>query len=317
MARRGCPRRPTAVLAAAAITSMILAACGTEAAVGAGGGDSLRNGGHARAVFLRQARAVTERWSRSILAREWRTGLVLTDGAALIQIPGNAGFDSQRQKDMFWSGHFRLAASLPSGSPTDVIRWASGAVLRLPVENAQAAFRVLATRTPCGGPYLCSQLGDLTVIGMQRAIVELPTSRGLAQIPAWRFRLAQLRWTFTQLAVTPHALVIQPGIGIDVGLIPELTGISVVGRTLTLSVPAGGCSGDPPPRLAAQIYETATTVVIGTVLAKQQQPSAGQLCAGVELLIKVEARLRRSLGTRVVLDVRSGQPLPNPAQNVS
>jgi hypothetical protein len=258
---------------------------------------------------------VSERWNRSELAREWRTGLVLTGGAVSIQLPDNAGFDSQRQKDMFSSGHFRLGVPVPKGFPPEVVRWTDGAKLLVPVENAREAFRLLATRTQCGGPYSCNQLGDLIVIGMQPATVALPTSRGLAQIPAWRFRLAQLPWTFTQVAVAPPALVTEPGYNIGFGGVPELAAFSADGRSLTLRVPSGGCSGYRPPRLRARIYETASTVVVGIVTAGQPQIPPGQGCAGVFLLIKVKATLRRPLGSRVVLDVRSGQPLLDPAQD--
>jgi hypothetical protein len=149
------------MLIAAAGTVIALAGCGTGAAAPSGSdtrsgsGTEVNSDRQSPASFLQRARVVSDRWSRSALARAWRTGLVLTGGEPLIQIPDNAGFDSGRQKDMFSSGHFRLVTSLPSGSPGDVVRWASGATLRVPVEDSGAAFRVLATRTPCGGPYSC------------------------------------------------------------------------------------------------------------------------------------------------------------------
>ncbi len=300
-----------AMLIAAAGTVIALAGCGTGTVPSSGSRTVFNSGRQPPSSFLQRARIVSDRWSRSALARAWRTGLVLTGGEPLIQIPDNAGFDSGRQKDMFSSGHFRLATSLPSGSPGDVVRWAGGATVRVPVEDSRAAFRVLATRTPCGGPYSCRQLGDLTVTGMQPATVALPTSRGLAQVPAWRFRVAQLPWTFTQVAVVPHTLAV-----LRTNLMPlaGLIDISADGRILTLGVPAGGCSGYPAPRARAETYETASTAVVGTVPVAQPGPPPGQGCAGVGLIIKTQVRLRRPLGLRVVLDVRSGQPLPDPVQ---
>jgi len=208
------------MLVAAAL--IVLAGCGTRSAE-PGGGTIANRGPLPSASFVKQARVMSDRWGRSALARTWRTGLVLTGGSPLIQIPDQAGFDSQRQKDMFFSGHFKLAASLPSGSPADIVRWASGATLQLPVENARAAFQAMATRTPCGGPYSCNQLGNLTVTGMRPATVALLTSRGLAQVPAWRFSLAQLPWTFTQVAVVPRVLAVLPTI---VGATAGLIGVS-------------------------------------------------------------------------------------------
>jgi hypothetical protein len=302
-----CPRmRLAAALAAAWIAVITIAACATNPAA-----DYVGSTGHASAqppaAFGRRARLVSERWDKSALARVWRSGLVLTGGATLIQIPAGAGFDSQRQKDMFWSGHFSRAIPLPASSAGDLVRWASGATLRVPVENARAAFRLLSTQTACGGPYRCSSLGNLTVTGMAPVSVALPTSRGLARVPAWRFRLAQLPWTFTQVAVVPAE--VQEAPGETSGLLPRLAGVSADGRTVTFEVPGGGCSGYPSPRLRALVYETATTVVIGTVTVPVPGPPAGQPCAGVGLMITVQARLPRALGSRVILDAQSGLPM--------
>ncbi len=306
----GCQKvRLAAALAAAAITMIAIAACATNPVAYLARSTSNAST-QPPAAFDRRARLVTERWDKSALARVWHTGLVLTGGATLIQIPHSAGFDSQRQKDMFWSGHFTRAIALPGGSPDDVVRWAGGATLRVPVENARAGFRLLSTQTPCGGPYRCTSLGDLTVTGMQPTTVALPTSRGLAHVPAWQFRLAQLPWTFTQVAVVPAEVRYAPDE--TSGFLPQLAGISSDGRTVTFAVPSGGCSGYPPPRLRALVYETATTVVIGTVMVPLAGPRAGQVCAGIGLMITVRARLRRALGSRVVLDAQSGLPMLDP-----
>jgi hypothetical protein len=257
--------------------------------------------------FSRRARLVVERWNRSRAASLWDNGLVLTGQEQLVQIPPNAGFDSQRQKDMFFSGHFSLATRFPAGSPGDVVRWASGATLRLPVLDARAAFAELATRTPCGGPYRCSSLGDLSVVSMRPTTVALPTSRGLAQVPAWQFRVAQLSWPFTEAAVVPRALLVLPSaFNAQAG---GPVAVSKNGRELTLTAAVGACTGQPPPRVAALVYETAGVVVVGTRVT--YGASSFGTCAGVELIERFRATLARPLGSRVVLDVGSGQPLAN------
>jgi hypothetical protein len=257
--------------------------------------------------FAAQARLVTRRWDSSAVARAWHTGLVLIDGEQLVQIPANAGFDSQRQKDMFSSGHFRLDAALPAGSPADVVRWASGATLRLPVEDARAAVTQLATPTPCGGPYPCSQLGDLTITSVRPVTVTMLTSRGPAAVPAWQFRVAQLSWSFTQLAVVPRALTLLPQ-GVGLGLTPALAGVSANGRTLTLRWAVGYCGG-PLPVLAAQTFQSRTTVVVGVRVVTAAGATTSRSCLMIERLVLVSATLSRPLGARVVLDVGTGQPL--------
>jgi hypothetical protein len=207
---------------------------------------------------------------------------------------------------MFASGHFSLAAKLAAGSPGDVVRWASGATLRPPVLDARPEFAQLATRSPCGGPYRCSSPGGLSVISMRPATAELPTSRGLAQVPAWLFRVAQLPWAFTERAVAARALVALPFVlHLEVS---NLLAVSRDGRQLTLTAPAGFCSGQPKPRVTARVYETASAVVIGARIT--YAPDHLAVCAGVELTVPFRATLARPLGSRAVLDAGSGQPLP-------
>jgi hypothetical protein len=262
--------------------------------------------------FIRQARLVVERWNRSPAARLWETGLVLTGPEPLVQTPASAGFDSQRQKDMFYSGHFRLATRLPGGLPANVVRWRSGVSMRVPVDDARAAFAKLATQTPCGGPYACSSLGDLSVVSVRPATVTLPTSRGLAQVPAWQFRVAQLSWPFTAVAVASRALLVWPpaftsrpesAFGGPSGLVA----VSQDGRQLTLVTEVGYCSGQPMPRVTGLVYETAGAVVVGTQVTSAATGSSA--CAGVELLARFRVTLERPFGHRVLLDVGSGEPV--------
>jgi hypothetical protein len=273
---------------------------------------------HSRAdSFVRQARLVIARWNRSQAARLWDTGLVLTGPEPLVQIPANAGFDSQRQKDMFYSGHFRLATRLPAGLPGSVVRWAGGVWMRVPVEDARSAFAKLATQTPCGGPYPCSSLGDLSVVSVLPATVALPTSRGLAQVPAWQFRVAQLGWPFTAVAVASRALLVWPPAytrqPAPASSGPSgLVAVSRDGRQLTLVTAVGYCTGQPMPRVTGLVYETAAAVVIGTRVTSPASASA--VCPGVELLVRFRVTLTRQIGHRVVLSAGSGEPVPSAGQ---
>jgi hypothetical protein len=267
--------------------------------------------------FIRQARLVIERWNRSRAARLWDTGLVLTGPEPLVQTPANAGFASQRQKDMFDSGHFRLATRLPAGLPGNVVRWDGGSSMRVPVEDARSAFAQLATQTPCGGPYPCSSLGDLSVVSVRPATVALPTSRGMAQLPAWQFRVAQLGWPFTAVAVAPRALLVWPPAftrqpASASGWPSGLAAVSKGGRQLTLVTGVGYCTGQPVPQVTALVYETAGAVVIGTRVTSAA--SGTGVCAGVELLVRFRVTLERPLGHRILLSAGSGGPVPTVSQ---
>ncbi len=294
----------SAAIGAALTVVTAVAGCGSvPATAGHGVGTS-----QLPASFTRQARLVVDRWDRSATARVWDTGLVLvgaSSGGRFTQIPEGAGFGSGPQKAMFFSGHFRLGTALPAGSPTDVVRWASGSTRRVPVEDSAAAFAELATKSPCGCHY--GSLGDLTVTSMRPTTVSLPTSRGEARIPAWQFRVAQLSWPFTEVAVPPRDLAVLPyALRADV---TELIAVSKSGRELTLEAQGGGCAGQPLPHVTALVYETPGAVVVGTKATSAGPASANQVCAGVGLRFRLHATLKRPLGNRVVLDVGSGQPL--------
>jgi hypothetical protein len=297
-------RRAATAIVATLIVSATLSGCGAEQQPAAAPQPS-------RAWFVQHARAVSVRWDRSATGRIWRTGLVLTGTyetteGQLVQLPANAGFTSQRQKDAFSSGYFRLGAAIPGRSPRDVIRLAGGSTLKLPVQDARAAFAELATHRPCGGPYPCSSLRDLTVISMRATVVTLPTNLGMAEIPAWQFRMAGLSWPFTEVAVAPSAVTVLPmAFGMQVS---RLLAVSDGGRELTLGAIIGACSGQPKPRLSALVYQTATTVVVGFQWMPTGAPSS-PTCVGIGLLVILHAALNRPLGRRVVLDVLSGRPL--------
>jgi hypothetical protein len=257
------------------------------------------------AAFVARARQVTAQWDRSAAARVWRAGLVLMDPSDLTPVPSTAGFSSQREKDAFGSGHFRLAGTLPAGPLPGLVRWADGATLRLPVLTARAAFAELAAQRPCGGPGAC---GQLTVTGAQPGVVTVHTSRGLASVPAWRFTVAGLGWKVSEVAVARSALVVLPGYGPippagqNTPGVNGLTAVSADGRALTLSFIGSACDA----AWGAYRYESNSTVVAGS----WEKPSPGNApCPAVGMPRIARVRLARPLGTRVLLDVASGLPL--------
>jgi hypothetical protein len=108
----------------------------------------------------------------------------------------------------------------------------------------------------------------------------------------------------------PHALLVLPSaFNAQVG---GFVTVSKNGRELTLTAAVGACTGQPLPRVAAQVYETAGAVVVGTRVT--YGASSSGMCAGIEMIERFRATLARPLGSRVVLDVGSGQPLANDSQ---
>lgn len=307
--RIGFSRATTVAVAALAVTATAVTACGSQGAAAADPGQTgtappaaSQDGS---AAFIARARQVTSEWTGSAAARLWRTGLVLLDPSELIPPPSGAGFASGEAKDAFNSGHFKLAGTLPSRPLSGAVRWADGSTLRLPLLTAKAAFAELATQRPCGGPTGC---GQLAVTGARPGMVTIFTSRGQASVPAWRFTVAGLGWMVSEVAVARSALVVLPGYGPtppagqNTPGVDALTKVSADGRTLTLSFIGSACDA----AWGAYRYETNGTVVAGS----WEKPAAGNMpCAAVGVPHTARVTLARPLGTRVILDVASGQPL--------
>jgi hypothetical protein len=255
------------------------------------------------AAFVARARLVTAQWDRSQAARVWRTGLVLMNASDLTSIPYNAGFGSASEKVAFMSGRFKLAGVLPAGPLPGTVRWADGTTLRLPSLTARAAFAELAAERPCADSSAC---GQLTVTGAEPSAVTVPTSRGPASVPAWRFTVAGLGWKVSEVAVARSAFVILPGYspspaaGRNTPGVRAVSAVSVHGRTLTVSF-LGGCDA----AWGAYLYESGATVVVGS----WEKPFPDQACASVGIGRTARVTLARPLGTRVILDVASGLPL--------
>ena len=300
--------RLTISRAAAVLTAAVaVAACGSQPAAPpvTSHAASPAAGQNGPAAFITRARQVTAQWERSAAARAWRTGLVLLDGSDLTPIPRDQGFSSQREKDAFGSGHFRLAATLPAQPLAGVVRWADGTTLRLPLLAAGAAFAGLAAQRPCGGPSAC---GQLIVTGAQPGVVTVRTSRGLASVPSWQFTVAGLGWPVSEVAIARSAFVVLPGYGPippagrNTPGVSGLPAVSVDGRTLTVSFTGSACDA----AWGAYRYESGGTVVTGS----WERPSAGNTpCPAVGMPRTARVTLARPLGTRIVLDVASGLPL--------
>jgi hypothetical protein len=308
LARHGGLAIPAAT--AAAVVAVALGATalahGFSGTAGPGAAAASPAGGqNGPPAFVATARQVSAQWDRSPAARAWRTGLVLVNASDLTPIPHDTGFPSGHDKFAFESGRFRLAGVLPAVPLPGTVRWADGATLRLPVLSARAAFAELAEERPCPAGDPC---GQLTVTGAEPSAVTVPTSRGPASVPAWRFTVTGLGWKVSEVAVERGALVILPdcvrcpAAGRSTPGVGAVTGVSVHGRTLTVSLLGGACDA----AWGAYLYESGSTVVVGSW---QRSSAAGAPCPAVGIGRTARVTLARPLGTRVVLDVASGLPL--------
>ena len=282
-----------------AVLVLGLAACGAQAAASQHGSGTSQ--------FTTRARLVVAQWQNSPAARIWQTGLVLLGPGELTSIPANAGFVSEHQKDAFNSGRFRLAgtAVLPSQQLHGRVRWADGSTMTVPLLGVSATFRQLAANQACAVP----PCGQLTITSARPATVIVPTSRGLAVIPGWRFTMAGLSWPVTEAAVAARTVVTLPAAypvrpaDQDVSGVGGLDRISADGRTVSVRFISGACITG----WGARAYQTSTAVVVGSWVSGNSAGSGA--CAAVGVMRAATVRLQRALGLRVVLDVATGQPL--------
>jgi hypothetical protein len=278
-----------------------LTACGSQQFVGTSPQATTR--AVASGAFTSRAQQVIAQWKASPAARAWRTGLVLLGPGELTSLPRDAGFASQRQKDEFGSGRFRLAGALPGQPLHGGIRWADGSTRAVPLLSARAAFRQLAANQACSVP----PCGQLTITAAQPATVTLATSKGPAVVPGWRFTIAGLSWPVTEAAVAAGAFVTLPSryplppAGQNVPGVDGLTAVSADGRTLKLQFSTGVCI----TAWGVRGYQTGTAVVVGSWTSG----GSSQACPAMAELRSSRLTLQHPLGARVVLDVASGLPL--------
>jgi hypothetical protein len=292
--------------AVAAVAALAVAGCGSQRAAPPAATHATPPvaGQDGSAVFVARARQGTAQRDRSRAARLWRVGLVLPDPPDLSPVPPGAGFSSQREKDAFGSGHFRLAGTLPAGPLPGLVRWAGGTTLRLPVLTARAAFAERAAQRPCGGPGAC---GQLTVTGARPGVVTVRTSRVwpacLPGVSRWRAGLGGQRGRRgAQRSGRPARVRPDPGRGPEHAGVTGLTAVSADGSTLTLTFTGSACDA----AWGAYRYQSNTTVVAGS----WEKPAAGTTpCPAVGMARAARVTLSRPLGTRVILDVASGVPL--------
>ncbi|MFY1636146.1 hypothetical protein ACN27F_23205 [Solwaraspora sp. WMMB335] len=145
----------------------------------------------------------------------------------------------------------------------------------------------------------------LTVTGATLGSVDVLTSRGTAQVPAWLFQVAELAAPVAQVAVVeseqapvPSPQVPQPDGLDDFVAAQDITGVADTELGIRLGV--GACDDEITPLV--QEYADAV-VVTGTVIR------TADVCTDQLLLHPVTVPLGEPLAARTVLDALTGRPL--------
>ncbi|TKK84514.1 hypothetical protein FDA94_29695 [Herbidospora galbida] len=254
--------------------------------------------------FEGRAHNVAASWQGSAADRAWRTGFVPLEvlnpqgWARVGRVPRWAARSAHNR---IW----RLATTLPAQTPPPAaVRWPDGSVSHVPLVPAAAEFAAFSSAShliedPCP-PGECR---PLVITGVTLGEVPLETSRGVVQVPAWRFAVEGVDQPFVRVAVDPSAVTERPRRA--KGDVREVHAFDLVaGKPKALSVRYGfGACEDVT---GVPVYETGQVVVVGV----ESTPTGDGACPAILKLGTAEVTLARPLGDRVVLDAGSGLPLP-------
>ncbi|GAA0952414.1 hypothetical protein [Nonomuraea longicatena] len=247
-------------------------------------------------VDAARAKATAERWQGSPQERAWREGFVPLQSLALE--PGRAV--------PYWAlvsahnGAWKLGADLPSRPPAPVrVRWSDGSAALVPLVSASVAFARLRrpgydedASCPAGGCRV------LRVVGAVQGKTTMATSRGPITVPTWEFTVEGVDEPFRRIAVDPAAMSRPP----KARSWQRVYSYRVVAdNELELQYGHNPCTTTH----GARVYETSAVVVVDVEVRETDV----EHCDEMLHTDPVRTTLDRPLGTRVVLDARSGVPL--------
>ncbi|WP_245766741.1 hypothetical protein [Streptomyces colonosanans] len=279
---------PVSLLAAVAAVGLAVSGCGSHP-----DGDAAAD---AEAVAHR-AQQVAAAWERSSAADAWRAGYYPMGD--VIQLP-RGGLRSKADEQAYRDHSFVLQGKLPATWPRNgQVAWADGKSLTRPLAGVEDSYKSLSGGRVGGTPHL-------TVIGAKLGTMTLATSRGPATVPAWLFTLDGYTSPLKRAAVTPSKLP-SPPIGrardVPVEQLNGLVGVAGDGRSVTVVALHGVCDDGP----AVEVLETPRSVVLSSSI---KQGKSGGNCTKQAKLQQVTVELDRPVGDRVLLDAKSGQPIP-------
>ncbi|MGW5970513.1 hypothetical protein [Streptomyces sp. NPDC055186] len=282
--------RSVSLLAGIALSAVGLAAasgCGSHKAASDGGTD----------VLTDRARQVAAAWDGSAAAAAWRAGYYPMGEA--VQLPRD-GLRSQADKQAYENQNFILRGELPGAGPKDgQVTWPGGESLTRPLVSADQSYRSLASTQLDGEPHLAvtgAKLGTMTMV----------TSRGPATVPAWLFTLDGYATPLKQAAAVPSKRPPSPiKAARDIPGYPlnRLIGLTDDGRSVTVIALHGVCDDGAE----VDVLETPGSVVLSATVKGHE---GGGTCAKQTKMQQVTVKLERPVGDRVLLDVRTGQPIP-------
>lgn len=321
-------RRFTALLG---VPLILIAACARTdgSAPGGPGGSADR-----WAAFQQRADEVADAWRSAAGRPAWLAGYAPLQSPTVL--PGDPGFTSDTEQ-AFHAGWYETQLELPTEAPADGIVSFPDGTLAVPLISAADAYATIrqgdppqcprdqptparpgpdpTATSPAGavsdGPDDSVGSGQLagcqvlTVTAVTLGSVDLLTSRGAAQVPAWLFETSELDTPVARVAVADSVNIATPSPDVDQAtdltdfvVAQDLTSVDDVDLGYRLGV--GACDSDITPF----VQEYADAVVVSGSVVR-----TGEACTDQLLLHPVTVTLDEPIGDRTVLDAVTGQPL--------
>ncbi|WP_172386292.1 hypothetical protein [Streptomyces sp. MNP-20] len=248
-------------------------------------------------VLTNRARQVAAAWDGSTAATAWRASYdpIGTE----VQMP-RGGLHNRTDKQAYQSKNFILRGKLPVTRPkSGLVTWAWGRSLTRPLVGADESYKTLAGSPVGRRPYL-------TVTGAKLDTMRVATSRGPATVPAWAFTLDGYASPLKRAAATPTKLPPPPiRAARDIPGYPlnRLVQIAADGRSVTVVALHGACDSGS----TVDVLETSGSIVLS---ASVKGHKVGGNCTKQARMQQVKVKLERPVGDRLLLDTRTGQPVP-------
>jgi len=267
------------------------------------------------ARMRQQAQDALARWDAAVKAAGGSTMYVPVRGQSFISDwKPEVG---EKYKGSITNGRVELsgvdpALTLPSGK----ITWADGTTLEaktMTTGEAVALFKAHSGR--------CEGCND-PIAPLTRALpttIKVETTRGLAEVPAWMFRIADTDAWISQGAVAVGVQLAEPpwdSTNPPVGISIEKAAVEPGGRRLTVTIPGSPGSSKEPcgADYTAEAIESANAVavIVHSVSYEQAHPGEGlpRACPAIGAFRQATVDLAEPLGNRAVLESRTGMPVP-------
>jgi hypothetical protein len=261
-----------------------------------------------------QAEAALDRWAAAVAAKSG-SGFVPT-GEMTAQIGDWELAVGDNNKSALMSGLVEAAAPMPSVPPPDgEIKWQNGASAMVHlISPSQALSDIRSTVTGvCGG---CQDLRVLRMSGARLITGTIETSRGMATVPMWAFKIQGTAVQATRVAVASAITVVPPTwnpYDAPVGLSVQSAVGTVEGLELTVHFVGAPDPGTKPcgSDYTTEAVESPTAVVV-IVYEHRHTGSEGLVltCNDVGADRTSRVPLAAPLGERTVLEVKEGFPIP-------